>query len=331
MASPFPEPSAQLLRDPLGMVRRRCAEVARGALRVRIDDEGIARLAASLAGAELRRPQGTPLPGLGLDPEAVAAYVLCLDAINFGSGWFPLLAKLPGQSGFRTVEAHLQRRFRERGAPGCEALLAADGASMAELLEQPPSPAPALRELLELFGRAWRELGALLERRFAGSFLALLDAARGSAADLVRILLEMPLYRDIARYDELEVPFLKRAQISAADLAAALPQRARFADLDQLTLFADNLVPHVLRVDGALVYDATLLARIEREELLQAGSREEVEIRACAVEAVERLCAQLSARGAHVRPLDLDFQLWTRGGQARYKAQPRHRARCAFY
>ncbi len=38
--------------------------------------------------------------------------------------------------------------------------------------------------------------------------------------------------------------FYKRAQIVASDLALA--GVARFADLDRLTIFADNLVPHVL-------------------------------------------------------------------------------------
>ena len=31
-------------------------------------------------------------------------------------------------------------------------------------------------------------------------------------------------------------------------------------------MFADNLVPHVLRVDGVLVFDPELVARIERVE-----------------------------------------------------------------
>ena len=44
--------------------------------------------------------------------------------------------------------------------------------------------------------------------------------------------------------------FFKRAQIAAADLALA--GIAPADDLGELTLFADNLVPHVLRVDGVL-------------------------------------------------------------------------------
>ena len=35
-------------------------------------------------------------------------HVLQLDAINFGSGWFPTLRKPRGLSGFRTVEAGLR-------------------------------------------------------------------------------------------------------------------------------------------------------------------------------------------------------------------------------
>src|SRR3712207_8065564 len=36
-------------------------------------------------------------------PEHVAAYLLALDSINFGSGWFPTLRKRPGSSGYYTV------------------------------------------------------------------------------------------------------------------------------------------------------------------------------------------------------------------------------------
>ncbi len=47
--------------------------------------------------------------------------------------------------------------------------------------------------------------------------------------------------------------FYKRAQITPSDLALA--GVAEFDDLDRLTIFADNLVPHVLRVDGVLRYE----------------------------------------------------------------------------
>ena len=135
----------------------------------------------------------------------------------------------------------------------------------------------------------------------------------------------MPLYRDVASYAGERVPFLKRAQITAADLALALPE-CSFRDLRELTMFADNLVPHVLRLDGVLHFDPGLIERLEREELLAHGSPEEVEIRACAVHAVEQLAARSGLPASR-----LDYWLWSRGAGPRYKAQPRHRCRCAYY
>jgi hypothetical protein len=322
--------SGALESDPFEAVRSACERVAARARHVRIDDDGLARFAAAIPAGELGRAAAAAHPALGGSAEAIAAYVLCLDAINFGSGWFPQLAKPEGRSGYRTVEAALSRHFEARGAPPAAELAGWDAPRMTALLGQERA-GPDVPELMELYARAWRDLGALVASRFGGAFLELVRAARGAAAELVRILLEMPLYRDVARYEELDVPFLKRAQITAADLAAALPDRAAFRDLDQLTLFADNLVPHVLRLDGVLVFDPALVARIDAEELLVAGSPEEVEIRACAVTAVEKLCRALAGRGSRVHARDLDSWLWSRGASPRYKARPRHRARCAYY
>ena len=76
------------------------------------------------------------------------------------------------------------------------------------------------------------------------------------------------LARGMAMFDDRG--FYKRAQIVANDLALA--GVAEFDDLDRLTIFADNLVPHVLRCDGVLVYDKQLAARIDRGEQLTLGA-----------------------------------------------------------
>ena len=102
---------------------------------------------------------------------------------------------------------------------------------------------------------------------------------------------------------------------------------AAFRDLDRLTMFADNLVPHVLRVDGILTYDPALLERIGRGELIEHDSREEIEIRACALHAVELIAAERTGALA----ADIDAVLWNRGQESRYKDSPRHRSRCTAY
>ena len=74
-------------------------------------------------------------------------------------------------------------------------------------------------------------------------------------------------------------------------------RRRRFHDLDRLTIFADNLVPHVLRCDGVLVYDARLAAHIDAGRELRPGPQER-EIRACAVHACELLARACACRRA---------------------------------
>ena len=76
------------------------------------------------------------------------------------------------------------------------------------------------------------------------------------------------------------------------------PGVADFADLDRLTIFADNLVPHVLRCEGVLVYERSLAARIDAGELLPPGGAER-EIRACAVHACELISRARACRRGH--------------------------------
>jgi hypothetical protein len=159
------------------------------------------------------------------------------------------------------------------------------------------------------------------------------EEASSSAERLAEQLTEMPFYRDVERYDGLEVPFYKRAQIVPSDLSLAFGGEGfgRFHDLGRLTIFADNLVPHVLRCEGVLAYEPALAARIEAEETIPLGSPEEVEIRAGGVHAVELLVAAIRARGGSTCARDLDQLLWTRGQDPRVKAHPRHRTRTVFY
>jgi hypothetical protein len=116
------------------------------------------------------------------------------------------------------------------------------------------------------------------------------------------------------------VYFYKRAQILVSDLHLALGGcgAGSFDDIEALTMFADNLVPHVLRLEGVLEYAPALARCIERGEPLVPGCAEEVEIRAGAVQAVEALCRALrDGRGCNACPALLDAYLWNLGQDAR--------------
>ena len=284
-------------------VRRTCAEIAANARWVRIE---VDRLGAIEPGPP---PSLDPGPHYLEGPrEDVAAYLLTLDAINFGSGWFPTLRKRPGASGYYTVAWALADRFRAEGAWSNAELQALGAADVGAVLGQDPD-----HELMALYARALNDLGQWLGERSA---LERIAEAGASAERLAELLAAgMPLFDDRG--------FWKRPQIVPNDLALA--GVAEFDDLDRLTIFADNLVPHVLRVEGVLVYEESLAARIDGGELLEEGN-EEREIRACAVHACELIAQRLD-----VPPRVLDTWLWNRGQERRYKAIPRHRCRTVYY
>ena len=309
-------------------IRGACEQVAGRSHHVHLVDDAIPALAASLAEEGLGTdPEDPAHTAVGASDEDRARFVLALDAVNFGSGWFPVLRKAPGASGYHTIAGAL----RDRGGVTVDEMQAATGPWCAELFGQAGNDEVA--DLMELFAQSWAQLGVVIAG--FGSALELVDAAGHSADRLVELLAwEHKMYRDVSEHDGERVPLFKRAQITAVDLAQAFGGEGpgRFDDLDRLTIFADNLVPHVLRLAGVLRYDEALLARIEADELLEHGSVEEVEIRAVAVHAVERVVAALREVGeTGATAGQVDMALWHRGGRPEAKAHKRHRCRTTAY
>ena len=286
-------------------VREHCAAVVASARHVTIDPDA------------LEAVEPGPAPGLDpalhpleLPPEDRARWVLIWDAINFGSGWFPTLRKRPGRSGSVSITLALTEHVRAAGRPWTAAELRALGPpEVAAALDQDPG-----HELMGLYARALNQLGGWLGERTA---LGAIAPAGRSAERLAGLLAAgMPFFDDAG--------FYKRAQIAANDLALA--GAAAFDDLDVLTIFADNLVPHVLRLDGVLAYAPELAAVVDGGELLPAGGPMEQEIRACAVHA----CELLTARSG-IAPRILDNRLWNRGQHPPYTDRPPHRTHTVFY
>jgi hypothetical protein len=325
--------SAELLpADPLfAFIREACAEVARRARLVKIESGELERFASLLSQHRPTPPTLDPAHLAFKEEATTVAFALTLNAINFGSGYFPHLKKQGELSGYRTIATALRARFEREGAFSAAQLARATRSECAQLFGQDESGEAG--ELMGLFAQAWNELGGWLQSDYGGAFEGPVKEARGSAERLTRSLARLPMYQDVATYQGFRVPFLKRAQITCADLASALRGRGagRFDDLAKLTIFADNLVPHTLRMLGVLSYDLLLLQRIEREEELASGSEEEVEIRACALHAVELLSGACARRGYQVAPHKLDLLLWSRGQSPAIKARPRHRTRCTYY
>jgi hypothetical protein len=238
-------------------VRAACARVAAEGRSVWIAADSVDAYAAGLAAA----PEPDPDPQtqfLEGDRETRAAFAICLNAINFGSGWWPTIEKRPGLSGYSTIEAGIVERFRSEGAWSAAELTDVSATTIATTLGQDPA-----HPLMEHFAASLRDVGLRVLADHGGYFESVVDAAGGSAAALAELLAAWDAFADVSTYGGLEVPFFKRAQLAAADLDRA--GVVNFADRGRLTAFADNLVPHVLRVDGILHLDPALEATLEAE------------------------------------------------------------------
>lgn len=277
------------------------------------------------------------------EPEMVAGYVLALDAINFGSGYFPALSVARGDQrrfGYNDVARPLKDWLRREPEVLRAETLAEEKLSGEQLAEELllPDCAEAL-ELAGLFRQALAELGRFVSAEFGGRYLRLVEGTGESALTLVRTLLRMPMFRDGRSWRGNWIPFLKRAQIAACDLHLALKPAglASFRDLHELTIFADNALPYILREAGLLVVTDELAERVDRERaLLAAGSEEEIELRAATVWIVEELKRLLDTQGGiQTTAVELDHILWNRAQQTRRSERGKgyrpHLCRCIDY
>jgi len=227
------------------------------------------------------------------------AYLLVLDSINFcfwpkpGVFKWEVQYKSETLSGYYALAACL-RKALEEGIP----ITRAD--YLAEL------PVGTLRQILggngelqlmEARAHILNELGSFLIKEYDGEVNRLVETAKNSALNLVGLLVKnLPSFRDVAEYYGTKIYFYKRAQIFTADLYGAFAGKdwGNFKDIDKLTAFADYKLPQVLRHVGILRYERALEHKVDQGIFLEAGSPEEIEIRANTIWAVELIRQELT-------------------------------------
>ena len=317
-------------------VRKSAEWVAEQSTLVRIENKAVARFAECLG------TEGIPVPHWdafhhfrGSDEETVT-YFLLLDTLNF-CFWPPVgMQKWEVEyegtlvSGYYALALALKKAM-EGGLPLTNAHYLA-GLSMGEL-EEILIGRGAL-QLMESRLQIVRELGRVLLENHQGRPEHLVAAAERSAAALARRLgQELSSFRDQATYRGKKVFFYKRAQILAADLHGAFGGKGwgSFYDLGELTAFADYKLPQVLRHVGVLEYAEALAEKVDQMALLEPGSREEVEIRANTIWAVELIRDALRGKGREFTSSEIDWLLWNLGQEDRFRVKPYHRTVSIFY
>ena len=310
--------------------------VVENARYVTIDSDRVAAVADELA-ARRAPPVTFDCTRHVCGPEPwIANVVLVLDTLNFsfwpdpGQPRWRVSDRGESVNGYWALVAALRRALDE-GVP------LADASYLAELSES--DVAHLLRgegsiPLLAERTAALREVGRVLNERYGGQFVRMIERADRDAVRLTRLLAEeLTSFHDVASYGGYPVYLYKRAQICCGDLHGA-SQGADWGDLshlDQLTAFADYKVPQVLRRLGILTYTEALSRTIERRVLLPPGSDAEVEIRAATIWGVEFLRRAVEERGIALRAYEIDWHLWELGQTLPPGTQPYHLTRTIFY
>lgn len=310
--------------------------VAEKSRHVRVNQEALKEFTQELAG------RSTPIPAWdaehhfqGNDEETVA-YLLVVDTINFcfwpppGSEKWEITYRGNKYSGYYGLSVSLKKAMESK-------IAAADPSFLASLTRKQLKDLLAGTGVLQLMEerlRNLKELGRVLLEKYRGKASELIAVAGGSALKLATTLAaDFSSFRDVATYEGQKVFFYKRAQLFAADLHGALEGKGlgSFSDMEELTAFADYKLPQVLRHVGALDYSPGLAERVDRMVYLNAGSEEEVEIRAHTIWAVELIRREMKRLGKEVSASQIDWLLWNLGQDDQFRAKPYHRTLTTFY
>ncbi|HEX3244820.1 MAG TPA: queuosine salvage family protein [Chloroflexota bacterium] len=319
-------------RDPLGVLAS-TLPVVEQANSVRIEPANFPRVAASLRESSSAMPEWRTFPHWWSDdPALTTMYVLVLDALNFcfwGEPRWTISTPQGELNGYFALAAALRRAIEQEHPLLNPAWLASVSSEQLEKVLDGDNKLP----LMEERAANLRELGTAILTRLGGESLRLISEADGEAGQIAAsIARTCPSFLDLATLDGQEVRFFKRAQILASDLAAALGASPphRITGLDQLTAFADYKVPQVLRELGLLSYAPRLARRIDRQVEIPPGAREEIEIRAATIWAVESLRLELQNQGTMLQAYEIDWLLWNLG-QSLENPRPYHRTRTIYY
>lgn len=188
--------------------------------------------------------------------------------------------------------------------------------------------------LLDERVKCLNEAGGVLLQNFDGNFMKVFKSANGDAVELTNLFIKFfSSFNDYTTFEGEKVEFHKRAQLNTDMINYRLTKRGEkeLSNLDKLTAFADYKVPQMLRKFGILEYTPELATKIDSCEEIEAGSREEIEIRAATIWAIEQMKEVLAPRFPQITARQVDDHLWSLGQAKSPEDKPYHRTRTIFY
>lgn len=177
-----------------------------------------------------------------------------------------------------------------------------------------------------------RAISKVMIHKYGGDSLLFIKMAKNKFANIVPMIAKLPSFNDVTKYRGRNVIIWKRAQILACDIYGAFNGTGpgKFTDRSYLTAFADYKVPQILHTLGLIEYSDVLVNKIKNSTEIKAGGKEEVEIRAATIWAVEYMRREIKKLGKNMFSFEIDWVLWN-NAKNEDMALPYHHTKTVFY
>ena len=297
-------------------------EVVKSAQLVGINHNKITEVADWMAYEEFAKPDGSMLFDFGNDPDVLMDFTLVVNTMNFAFTDFSTAVKFETDyMGKRWCDSEAMlaclHRAINSGIPFFSGeYLAKVTRKDLESVFSGTIEMPMLDERVTLFN----EVGRILVDKYQGRYSTFVRScaprlyANGDGL-LERLTTEFPRFRDVSIYNGSEVHIYKLAQLGIWGMHLALSPRGawKLEDADNLTAFADYIVPVGLRVMGIFEYTPELEKQINSLVEVPRNSQAEIELRASSIYVIAKLTEEINKRRPGMEPLlqpQVDFRFW---------------------
>tara|TARA_Y100000992_G_scaffold128125_1_gene84246 strand:+ start:43 stop:1023 length:981 start_codon:yes stop_codon:yes gene_type:complete len=165
------------------------------------------------------------------------------------------------------------------------------------------------------------QVGQILVEEYKGDWLNFVISGpkklyQNGEGLIERLVSQFERFRDTSIYLGEKVHFLKLAQLAFWGIHRELGKYGDFyiEDMENMTAFADYIVPVALEKMKIITYSEKLKNKIEQGVLIESDSIEEIEIRAATLFVTAQLTEEINKlrlEGEKIIIPQLDFKLWT--------------------
>ena len=165
------------------------------------------------------------------------------------------------------------------------------------------------------------QVGQILVEEYKGDWLNFVKSGpkklyQNGEGLIERLVSQFERFRDTSIYLGEEVHFLKLAQLAFWGIHRELGKYGDFyiEDMENMTAFADYIVPVALEKMKIITYSEKLKNKIEQGVLIESDSIEEIEIRAATLFVTAQLTEEINKLRLDDEKIiipQLDFKLWT--------------------